>query len=120
MKNQHWCRGIVRLIWRVSHGATGRRCDRTLAEGSGRRNEAMFELHWNTNIRNGVAVADTRRQLHVLSDHQLHDIGLTRGQIDDVARGLVKGGEKAKKPITDRLVGRGLSLTPLLKAYRTA
>ena len=80
----------------------------------------MFELHWNTNIRNGVAVADTRRQLHALSDHQLLDIGMTRGQIDDVARDLIAAGKKAKKPIKDRLVGRGLSLTPLLKAYRTA
>jgi len=32
------------------------------------------------------ARAQTRRQLNALSNHQLRDIGLTRDQIDDVAR----------------------------------
>ena len=78
----------------------------------------MFELHWTTN--NGVAVADTRRQLNALSDHQLHDIGLRRDQIEEVARDLTKGVQRTKVRVQGHFSGRGLSLTPLLRACRTA
>jgi hypothetical protein len=80
----------------------------------------MFEQHWTTSNRNGVAIADTRRQLHALSDHQLHDIGLRRDQIEDVARDLTKGASPTKARFKSLSRGRGLSLVPLLRAYRTA
>jgi len=80
----------------------------------------MYELHWTTSSRNGVAIADTRRQLHALSDHQLHDIGLRRDQIEDVAHDMVKGANRTKTRAAGHFRGRGLSLVPLLRAYRTA
>jgi hypothetical protein len=39
-------------------------------------------------VYSGFARARTRRQLQALSDQQLSDIGLSRDQIDDVARRL--------------------------------
>ncbi|MDP6884104.1 MAG: DUF1127 domain-containing protein [Rhodospirillales bacterium] len=78
----------------------------------------MFELQWTTG--NSVAAADTRRQLNALSDHQLNDIGLRRDQIEEVARDLTTGVQRTKVRVQGHFSGRGLSLAPLLRAYRTA
>lgn len=39
-------------------------------------------------VRHWAEVRETRNQLNALSDRELADIGLTRGEIERVARGL--------------------------------
>ena len=55
-----------------------------------------------------------RRQLNTLSDEQLADIGMTRGQIRDVASALCA---RMAPPLKRRLATRGGSLMPLLRAF---
>jgi hypothetical protein len=62
----------------------------------------------------GGKVKDTRRQLNALSDEQLSDIGVSRGQIDDVARGL---SARVSAPIKRVLKGRDMSIAPLFRAF---
>lgn len=59
-------------------------------------------------------VTSTRRQLNALSDEQLHDIGVERGQLEDVARGLVA---RMTRPFTGVFAERGMSIAPLFRAY---
>ncbi len=85
----------------------------------------MFELHWSTSFLNGVAAADTRRQLRRLSDHQLSDIGVRRDQIDEVAHGMVarsmtKPATETKTRAKSRFAVGGWRLLPWPRTYRAA
>lgn len=64
----------------------------------------------------GSRVNATRLQLNALSDETLYDIGIARGQIDEVARGLAA---RVSAPVRRHLVERALSIAPLFRAYRT-
>ena len=56
----------------------------------------------------------TRRQLNALSNEQLRDLGFERGQIDDVAQALVA---RMCSPVRRLFASRGMSLSPLLRAF---
>jgi|GEM_PF-3479986 len=70
-----------------------------------------------TEMNYGTSVNVTRQQLNALSDEQLSDIGIDRGQIDDVARGMVA---RMAQPMRRAFVSRRQSLTALLRAYVSA
>jgi len=40
-------------------------------------------------LRRRVNINATIRELHMLNDYQLKDLGILRGQIDNVARGII-------------------------------
>lgn len=40
-------------------------------------------------LRRRVNINATIRELHMLNDYQLKDLGIMRGQIDSVARGII-------------------------------
>ncbi len=70
-----------------------------------------------TDMNYGTSVNVTRQQLNALSDQQLSDIGIERGQIDDVARGMVA---RMAQPMRRALASRRQSLTALFRAYVSA
>ena len=74
----------------------------------------MYQMNALAELGHFGKVNDTRRQLNALSDEQLSDIGLSRGQIDDVARGL---GARVGATIKRVLQVQNMSLTPLFKAF---
>lgn len=76
----------------------------------------MYEQYWSIGVTQASRLSGTRRELNSLSDHQLRDIGMTRGQIDEVSRGLLA---RCLSPVKRTLAKRGMSLVPLLKGYVT-
>jgi len=44
---------------------------------------------WAELIRKRVNMNATVRELHLLNDYQLKDLGISRGQIESVARGII-------------------------------
>lgn len=72
----------------------------------------MFESHLFPALSESLLRRQTRRQLDALSDHQLKDIGLVRGQIDDVAAAL---SQQMRGRSTQRV-----GLRSLLNVFRTA
>ncbi len=48
----------------------------------------MYQMSALAELGHSGKVNDTCRQLNALNDEQLSDIGLSCGQIDDVARGF--------------------------------
>lgn len=59
----------------------------TLRAPSAARHPGIFDRVAAT-LRYWADVRETRKQLSALSDRELSDIGLTRGDIERVARGL--------------------------------
>ena len=57
------------------------------------------------------------RELNALSDAQLYDLGIERPMIHEIAEALAR---KAKVAVRRGLVGRGMSMGSLFRAYSGA
>ncbi|MCG8695275.1 MAG: DUF1127 domain-containing protein [Minwuiales bacterium] len=68
----------------------------------------------HSTLHQAKIVRETRRQLHTLSDGQLHDIGFTRDRIGDVAEAMTA---LQAPPPAARPVRKGFSLRPLFRAF---
>ena len=75
--------------------------------------------HVNPLVELGIAgrVGGVSRELNALSDGQLSDIGIDRSQIHDIAEALAR---RVSRSFKWRLASRGMSLTPLMRAYTSA
>ncbi|SLN76791.1 hypothetical protein OCH7691_04190 [Oceanibacterium hippocampi] len=62
-----------------------------------------------------LTAGHVRREISALSDRELRDLGIERGQIDEVGYAMADGAlVRARRA---RPVGRGMSMSPLFAAY---
>lgn len=81
----------------------------------------MQFVHPLVELNIGRTLNATRRELNALSDGQLQDIGLARGQIAEVAADLVAAMKAPlyKAPLIKARAWRAMSEAPLLRAFVT-